>query len=471
LTGINSFTTANNVTGNKVFTLIPGNNTISGTNLYENASNPYRLSFWASASNFYFSTGSATLLYSGPIKNGYTYYEYQLTPSTTTIAIAATGGTVNIDELRCYPMNARMTTTTYDPLIGKTSECDANNRITYYEYDNLSRLLFVKDADKNIVKAYEYNNISAIKQNGCPVIYYNNKISEDFRKSTCGSGYAGGLITYTVPFGTYTSTISQEDADSKAEQQLMTYGQSNADGSSASGACLQIYYNTAISKSDTSETCAPGYIPGLVTYTVPAGKYSSTISQADADEQAQDDLDANSQDYANKNPNCTYSSDPFWEALEPEQTQCLTVNGQAHIFYLAIDVNPNSSTYNQTAWKDAGPSSCTPTGGSAVYARLEYENYQYSMYETYADMVIRLYSDESCTIPVIVDNLTVFYETYSNSYDCYYGGYMNSYMNSAYIINASEFYIGFMPQYTYDGYCYEEFWSYWLIEDPAYIVK
>jgi YD repeat-containing protein len=63
----------------------------------------------------------------------------------------------NVDEVRLYPSNATMTTYTYNPLIGKTSECDASNRITYYEYDDLGRLQFIRDENRNILKMYEYN--------------------------------------------------------------------------------------------------------------------------------------------------------------------------------------------------------------------------------------------------------------------------------------------------------------------------
>lgn len=62
-----------------------------------------------------------------------------------------------IDELRLYPSDARMATITYDPRFGKTSECDANNRILYYEYDTMGRLLYVRDEQRNIIKTYEYN--------------------------------------------------------------------------------------------------------------------------------------------------------------------------------------------------------------------------------------------------------------------------------------------------------------------------
>jgi hypothetical protein len=63
----------------------------------------------------------------------------------------------HIDEVRLHPIKSRMTTVTHDPLIGKTSECDASNRIIYYEYDGLGRLKVVKDENKNVIKAFEYN--------------------------------------------------------------------------------------------------------------------------------------------------------------------------------------------------------------------------------------------------------------------------------------------------------------------------
>ena len=54
----------------------------------------------------------------------------------------------------------------------------------------------------------------------------------------------------------------------------------------------------------TKAGCATGYSGSQVTYTVPAGKYSSNISQADADQQAQADVTANGQNYANTNGTC-----------------------------------------------------------------------------------------------------------------------------------------------------------------------
>jgi hypothetical protein len=67
------------------------------------------------------------------------------------------GGTVWFDDIRLHPQGALMTTYTYDPLIGMTSQTDLNLRSTYFDYDNFGRLYLVRDHDKNILKKYCYN--------------------------------------------------------------------------------------------------------------------------------------------------------------------------------------------------------------------------------------------------------------------------------------------------------------------------
>jgi len=54
------------------------------------------------------------------------------------------------------PAGALMQTFTYDPLVGVTSTCSANNTIAYYEYDGLGRLTVVRDGNRNIVRQYQY---------------------------------------------------------------------------------------------------------------------------------------------------------------------------------------------------------------------------------------------------------------------------------------------------------------------------
>jgi len=61
-----------------------------------------------------------------------------------------------IDDVRIYPKDAELSTYTYNPVFGITSTTDTNGTGTYYEYDNFGRLQLARDADKNIVKTYEY---------------------------------------------------------------------------------------------------------------------------------------------------------------------------------------------------------------------------------------------------------------------------------------------------------------------------
>jgi hypothetical protein len=64
------------------------------------------------------------------------------------------------------------------------------------------------------------------------------------------------------------------------------------------------YYNVEKSGLFTKNDCGVGYYGSTVVYTVPAGKYSSTTSQALADNFAQQDINNNGQAYANAHGSC-----------------------------------------------------------------------------------------------------------------------------------------------------------------------
>jgi hypothetical protein len=115
------------------------------------ASQAYILSYW-SKSGAYLVNGSGPVL-TGRTVDGWTYYEHSISGQTS----VSFSGSGYIDEVRLYPKNALMTTATYNPLIGVSSQCDANNRISYFFYDPFGRLKYVKDQDKNIIRTIDYH--------------------------------------------------------------------------------------------------------------------------------------------------------------------------------------------------------------------------------------------------------------------------------------------------------------------------
>lgn len=61
-----------------------------------------------------------------------------------------------LQNLRRNLPNAQVTTYTYSPEIGITSETDPAGRVTYFGYDAQGRLKTIKDADRKILKLIDY---------------------------------------------------------------------------------------------------------------------------------------------------------------------------------------------------------------------------------------------------------------------------------------------------------------------------
>jgi len=136
-------------TGTSAYNLTTGGAiTLSGLT----SSSIYVVSYWSKSGNSYTVAGS-TSVKQGKTINGWTFFEHTVTGITS----ASISGTANIDEVRLYPATAQMTSYTYSPLIGMTSQCDVDNRITYYFYDPIGRLAWVKDQDGNIIRTMQYH--------------------------------------------------------------------------------------------------------------------------------------------------------------------------------------------------------------------------------------------------------------------------------------------------------------------------
>ena len=291
------------VAGNSSYNLVSGS-PLSDIGL--TSGRLYKVSYWKSGSgavSVSSDQGSASST-AGLSYNGWTYYEWALPPGSMQVTVSGAGA--NIDELRLFPADALMSTLTYQPLVGATSQCPPTNQFTYYQYDGLSRLTNILDQNHNIVKNIKYNyGLGDALPAATAKLFYNSYESQSYTRQGCTGGSTPTSVTYSVPFGKYVSSVSQSDADSKALAEISANGQTYAN---VNGQCL--FYNVAASQFFFKNDCIYSQGPGTrVTYTVPAGKYSSPIDQATADALASQDLANNGPNYANAHGTCSCSAE------------------------------------------------------------------------------------------------------------------------------------------------------------------
>ncbi|MEG1026781.1 MAG: DUF5977 domain-containing protein, partial [Flavobacterium sp.] len=123
--------------------------------------------------------------------------------------------------------------------------------------------------------------------------------SGSFTRNNCPAGGVASSVVFNQATGDVTSTISQEDANSIGWTKFMNDGQAYANNT----ACTFIYYNVDIGGIFTKMNCWRGQGEDVY-YNVAAGTYSSTVSQQDANDKAQADVDINGQAYAEENGGC-----------------------------------------------------------------------------------------------------------------------------------------------------------------------
>lgn len=191
---------------------------------------------------------------------------------------------------------------------------------------------------------------------------WTGKYSEEFTKNDCDEGQVGSKITVTeqdVVGAPFTSTVSQDDANNKAQAAVKEQGQAIAN---SKGNCENMtVYAGHYSKRfvPECEVCHKGVEMEVTAEMVNGSPVTSTESQDAADAEARRIVEEGGQAYANKNGNCTpLSTDPVWEDVEPEELRCNEGKSQKK----QRDTNECSETHNQERWVDGGNKVCSWTG-------------------------------------------------------------------------------------------------------------
>jgi hypothetical protein len=204
------------------------------------------------------------------------------------------------DKLRSLSP-AFIETYTYKPMVGIATAKDVRGIVTGYEYDLFNRLINIK-VDGSIVKSYQYNYASGTAPTtSTQSLFYNAATELPFVKQGCVAPLFGDTAIYKVPYSKHVSSISITDANAKATTDIQTNGQAYANS-----VCQCKYFNTARHVKVFKNDCPPEQGIGMfVWYDVPAGRYKSTVSQADADAMATAEISTAGQAYANANATCS----------------------------------------------------------------------------------------------------------------------------------------------------------------------
>lgn len=189
---------------------------------------------------------------------------------------------------------------------GCNPETEKGEELEYVvEAGKYTSIISQSDADDKAMKDIEQNGQNWVNEHGrcITILWYNVKKSKSFRKNDCDPDTEeGSLVTMTIEAGQFSSTISQEDADRKAEAELDAKGQ---DYANSHGTCNTIkWYNDRKSKMFQKTDCEVTEVGSMVEYVVEAGRFSSSVSKEDANQKALDALEAEGPGYANEHGTC-----------------------------------------------------------------------------------------------------------------------------------------------------------------------
>lgn len=189
---------------------------------------------------------------------------------------------------------------------GCNSETEKGEELEYVvEAGKYTSIISQSDADDKAMRDIEQNGQNWVNEHGrcITILWYNVKKSKSFRKNDCDPDTEeGSLVTMTIEAGQFSSSISQEDANRKAEAELNAKGQ---DYANSHGTCNTIkWYNDRKSKMFQKTDCEVTEVGSMVEYVVEAGRFSSSVSKEDANQKALEALEAEGPGYANEHGTC-----------------------------------------------------------------------------------------------------------------------------------------------------------------------
>lgn len=126
---------------------------------------------------------------------------------------------------------------------------------------------------------------------------------------------------------------------------IKAYTYNYGSGADFAAPAATLWYNAVSQGSFIKENCPSGTEPETLIYTVPYGRYVSSLSQADADAKATADIAANGQNHVNANGQCLY-----WNVKKSMifvRNNCLPEQGIGKIYNYVVAAHTYSSPVSQ----------------------------------------------------------------------------------------------------------------------------
>jgi YD repeat-containing protein len=360
------------------------------------------------------------------------------------------GGKVWFDDMRLHPADAQVTTFTFRPLVGMTSQSDPNNRTVYYEYDGLQRLSAIKDEAGNITKTIQYNYASG---STAPVWMASN----DRRCKPCGqTAYTTNIqqakyVDVNPSSSSYGAVDWKDIGDNGAcslqpDWVAISSPTCKLDQNGLRTGILEHIEKDMHSCTPTSNTTrvvqvinhsvcppnAPDWQPTAVYRCQPCaanGAYTNAVQERKYIDMNPNSATYNSVSWQATGGSCVVNAD--WQFTATAE-RCAVYNGLPTGFLEREqkDMNPCSPTYNTLRWETTGQSSAC----NVVYKYLSFENPYYG-YQTTVDVVVYLYLDPSYSVPA--DNVSshpvTIMDQYSSSCNPMYTFPRYFYVNGPYM--------------------------------------